>query len=205
MPNRGGRPRVRVYRKLEDFPPPTPLESPCRIWQGAVDGDGYGILTGSGNLVKERIRAHRWVYAFGSGLRGAWEIPAGVVIRHRCDNRPCFRFSHLEPGTVADNNRDARERGHIGRVLQLRPSEVKLLFELREAGWTYRRIWETHFSHLLSFSAITRIGRMGREGFDADWNRVFVPDPVSKYAAWRGEQPELEPWYGLQLPDEGDV
>jgi hypothetical protein len=40
-----------------------------------------------------------------------WEALDGKVVRHRCDNPPCFRFDHLELGTIGDNVRDAVERG----------------------------------------------------------------------------------------------
>lgn len=38
-------------------------------------------------------------------------IPDGLVIRHKCDNRPCLNPEHLETGTRADNTRDMYERG----------------------------------------------------------------------------------------------
>jgi hypothetical protein len=41
------------------------------------------------------------------------QIPEGLVIRHTCDNPPCMRPSHLMLGTIADNARDAMERGRI--------------------------------------------------------------------------------------------
>lgn len=196
--NRGGRPRVFVRRKLEDFPPPTPLETPCRIWQGALDRDGYGVLTAN-KLGKERVRAHRWVYAVCNGLT-IHEIPRDVVIRHRCDNRPCFRLSHLEPGTQADNVDDARKRNRLGGAMALRPSEIELLFTLHAQGRSARSIWMEHFGHR-SYQSITWTLRLGREGFDENWNRILVPEPVSKYAAWRGE-PVPEVRLGRQAADD---
>lgn len=56
---------------------------------------------------RTEVRAHRF----------AWEtwhrkpVPAGMVLRHGCDNPPCVNPAHLEPGTSADNMRDMVERG----------------------------------------------------------------------------------------------
>ena len=175
---------MRVIRREEDFPPGHPLDTPCRLWQGAVDRDGYGVLTGN-NRSNARQYAHRWVYAMGTGLKGPWEIPKGVVIRHRCDNPPCFRMSHLEPGTIADNNNDARVHHHLGPMPKMRPSEFALLFDLRDAGWTYRRIWEEHFDGIITQSGLRQIGCLGRSAFDEDWQKIIPENPIVKYQDWR--------------------
>ncbi len=49
-------------------------------------------------------------------LRRHGAQPAGIVCRHTCDNRWCIHPDHIIPGTVADNNRDARERGRWGNM-----------------------------------------------------------------------------------------
>ena len=71
----------------------------CWPWTGslAVRG-GYGQLQDRGKLLK----AHRvaWEIHFGP-------IPEGMFIRHMCHNPRCCNPSHLLPGTVRDNNRDA--------------------------------------------------------------------------------------------------
>jgi hypothetical protein len=128
-----GRPKTKVVRLLEDYPPGNPQKSLCRIWQGAVDQNGYGVLTTHHD--NKRRRVHRWIWEAKHG-----PIPPGMVVRHKCDNPYCYRLSHLELGTVADNNRDAQERGHLGQVRCMPPSMVIAIWERHEAGESYRKI-----------------------------------------------------------------
>ena len=132
-PPRRGRPRVFVTRRLVDYPAPTPQRTPCRLWQGAVDGDGYGQMADYHRGRGHKKYAHRWVWEAVNG-----PIPKGMVIRHKCDNRVCFRLSHLEIGTVADNNADASERGHLGPARTMPPSMVREIWARRQTGeiWT---------------------------------------------------------------------
>ena len=75
----------------------------CIVWTGALFGDrGYGAFW----LRGKTIGAHRAAYMFARG-----DIPDGMLVRHKCDNRPCVNIDHLELGTHADNARDAVERG----------------------------------------------------------------------------------------------
>lgn len=132
-PGKVGRPKVRVERTLENYPAPTPQPTPCRLWQGAIDRYGYGTMADTRRGHGHKKYAHRWVWEAVHG-----PIPAGLVIRHKCDNPPCIRLSHLEIGTVADNNWDASERDHLGPVRAIPPSEVRAIMARKEAGeiWT---------------------------------------------------------------------
>lgn len=76
----------------------------CVEWPGAKQSRGYGCVC----RLRRHYLAHRlaWIEAHGP-------IPAGQVVRHRCDNPPCVRLSHLMLGTQADNLLDAVARGSI--------------------------------------------------------------------------------------------
>jgi hypothetical protein len=77
----------------------------CWEWKRGTQSKGYGSVS-IGN--KKTALAHRVAYFLEEG-----EIPEKMVVRHKCDNRLCCNPRHLEIGTIADNNRDAKERGRI--------------------------------------------------------------------------------------------
>lgn len=64
--------------------------------------------------------------------------PAGLVVRHKCDNRLCVNPEHLEYGTQGDNLNDRKAHGHKYRkldaatvaVIKKRLSEPHTLAEL---------------------------------------------------------------------------
>lgn len=53
-----------------------------------------------------KILAHRlaWIKAYG-------DIPKGMYVLHKCDNRVCVNVEHLFLGTIADNNKDCMDKG----------------------------------------------------------------------------------------------
>lgn len=54
----------------------------------------------------KKIKAYRFAYERKHGA-----VPAGLVVRHTCDNRRCVNTEHLLLGTQADNIRDMWLRG----------------------------------------------------------------------------------------------
>jgi len=78
----------------------------CWRWTAACSGRGYGVFKYRGR----QDGAHRvsWLLTFG-------EIPDGLQVLHRCDNRWCVRPDHLFLGTQEDNMQDASRKGRMSR------------------------------------------------------------------------------------------
>lgn len=76
------------------------------LWAGPVNNHGYGRFEIYRNGKRVRVLAHRLAYRLSTG-----EDPGDDRIRHGCDNPPCITPDCLEPGTQADNVRDAVSRG----------------------------------------------------------------------------------------------
>ncbi len=78
--------------------------SGCWLWIGASRPRGYAECWAFGR----REQAHRAAYREFVG-----EIPAELVVRHKCDVACCVNPAHLEVGTQADNIADKSIRGRM--------------------------------------------------------------------------------------------
>lgn len=101
----------------------TPRE--CWPWMGRIEKEtGYGKFCWN----RHCNSAHRfaWISVFG-------EIPSGLFVCHKCDNRTCQNPSHLWLGTAADNNRDMFRKGRGSKPpssAKITPAQVRLIRKL---------------------------------------------------------------------------
>lgn len=81
--------------------------SDCWEWTARVNDNGYGYVS----FDYQKHYAHRvsWELTYG-------QIPHGLCVLHRCDNRRCVRPEHLFLGTRADNQEDMRVKGRARRT-----------------------------------------------------------------------------------------
>ena len=145
--------RTHIVRTMAEFPPPTPQPTPCRLWQGAADKDGYGRmkrLMPDGSYKHKTI--HRWVVEQVLGR----DLKPSEFILHACDNPPCYRYDHLSVGTVQDNNADMFAKGRASKPpvnrlkgtkngrAKLTPHNVEQIRRLYKQGLAAARIAEQY-------------------------------------------------------------
>jgi hypothetical protein len=141
-------------RQMAKFWNKVDLSNPggCWPWTGWRNRDGYGEVRVGGRIE----RAHRVAYQLASGET----LPAGVVVRHACNNARCCNPAHLALGSHADNVADRVRAGHSasgernGRA-KLTAAAVRMIRRLLAQGERASAIASTYG---VSPRAVSQIG-----------------------------------------------
>lgn len=117
---RGSQPRSFTLSDfLKKLSANTAIAGPSECWEftGRRTQGNYGSV----KLGNTSMLAHRLAYMAHKG-----DIPAGMLVRHTCDNPPCVNPRHLLTGTDADNSRDKILRNRAGALHHARHNRSKL-------------------------------------------------------------------------------
>jgi hypothetical protein len=77
----------------------------CWVWKLGTTPNGYGKVKRLGKT----LLSHRVAFE----LHYNKQIPDGVEVLHKCDNKPCCNPYHLFLGTQKDNVNDAISKGRM--------------------------------------------------------------------------------------------
>lgn len=109
----------------------------CLEYQGCVQSNGYARAT----IRRKTDHAHRHAYRLANGV----EIPKGIDVCHRCDNRRCINPDHLFLGTRKDNMQDAVAKGRQAKAFDLPHTKINQfvrqeIVALAKAGVPYSEV-----------------------------------------------------------------
>lgn len=87
------------------------LRGDCWEWSGHLAPNGYGRITVTPHPRQQVESVHRVSWNIHHG-----DIPKGLCVLHKCDNKKCFNPEHLFLGTHQDNMDDKVKKGRQSRA-----------------------------------------------------------------------------------------
>ena len=104
----------------------------CVEWTGYTTGSGYPEF----KVGKKAFSAHRISYEYFHK-----QIPDGLFVRHKCDNKLCVNPAHLNIGTHQQNMNDMKERGRASPGnRKLSEKDVRVMRRARDNGMPVKEI-----------------------------------------------------------------
>lgn len=113
--------------------------------------NGYGFIAFASNGKTSIEYAHRLAWKAAKG-----EIPDGLCVLHKCDNRTCINIDHLFLGTKKENSIDMARKGRQGNQ-NLTESMVRMIKSRFRAGETQAELaWDYGVSNTMVHRIINR-------------------------------------------------
>ena len=99
------------------LPTPTITAQGCHIPPPHTPrGRGYGVVNHTPlGMFRVKVHLHTIAWFYANRDRVNWDAVAGMMVCHKCANKPCYNPAHLYLGDASQNALDASRDGQHGR------------------------------------------------------------------------------------------